>query len=79
MKGDEKLVKKFLTDRMHITVEDCDRLLTAYGYEWRKGGGSHRTYHKKGTRPITVVVPKNTKYVNTSYAKNIIKVLELEG
>ena len=78
MKGNEKLIKKFLTDKLHITIEDCDRLFTACGYELRKGGGSHRTYHKKGSRPITVVTPKGTKYVNTVYIKSIIKMLELE-
>ena len=79
MKGDEKLVNKFLTDQKHITVEDCGRLLTAHGYELRKGGGSHRTYHKKGTTPITVVTPKGTKYVYSPYVEKIIKALKLEG
>ena len=74
----EKLIRKFLTERMHITVEDCDRLLTAYDYELHKKGSSHQTYHKKGAIPITVVIPKNTKYVNTAYVKLIIKYLKLE-
>ena len=78
MKGNEKLVKKFITDKMHVTIEDCDKLLTAYGYDLRKGGGSHLTYHKKGSRPITVVTPKGTKYVNTLYINGVIKILELE-
>ncbi len=74
----EKLSKKFLTDPKHITIEDCDKLLTDYGYELRKGGGSHRTYHKKGLHPITVVVPKGTKYINTPYIGKIIRDLGLE-
>jgi len=78
MKGSEKLVNKFLTDKRHITVEDCDRLLTASGYALRKSSGSHQTYHKKGYRPITVVIPKNTKYVNSAYVNLIIKYLNLE-
>ena len=77
--SDEKLIKKFLTDKMHITVEDCDRLLTLYGYEYRKHGGSHRVYHKKGGVPVTVVTPKNKKYVKPAYVNLIIKRLNLEG
>lgn len=78
MKSEEKLIQKFLTDKMHITVEDCDRLLTACGYELHKSGGSHRTYHKTGTRPITVVVPKKSKYVISPYINMIIRDLKLE-
>lgn len=78
MKGNEKLIQKFLTDKMHITVEDCGRLLTAYGYELRKGGSSHRTYHKKGARPITVIAPKGTKYIKSVYIELISKYLKLE-
>ena len=76
--GKENLIQRFLSDKMHITVEDCDRLLTAYGYELRKGGGSHRAYHKKGTMPITVVTPKKSKYVLSPYVNRIIKDLGLE-
>ncbi|MDO8577905.1 MAG: type II toxin-antitoxin system HicA family toxin [Dehalococcoidales bacterium] len=79
MKGKEKLIQKFFTKKSRITIADCDRLLTAYGYELRKGGGSHRTYHKKDARPITVVAPKGTKYVKSVYINLIIKYLKLEG
>lgn len=75
---DEKLVRKFLTDKTHIAITDCDRLLTSYGYELHKGGGSHRTYHKKGVRPITVVAPKKSKYVISPYINMIIRDLKLE-
>jgi predicted RNA binding protein YcfA (HicA-like mRNA interferase family) len=78
MKSNEKLIQKFITDKMHITVDDCDRLLTAYGYELHKSSGSHQTYHKKGAIPITVITPKNTRYVNSAYVKLIIKYLKLE-
>ncbi len=67
-----------LEDRFHITIEDCDRLLKEYGYWLQKGSGSHRVYHKKGVVPITVVVPKNTKYVLSPYVKRIIRDLRLE-
>jgi predicted RNA binding protein YcfA (HicA-like mRNA interferase family) len=75
----EKLVIKFLTDRMHITVDDCDRLLTGFGYELHKKGGSHLTYHKKGAIPITIVIPKKRKYIVSLYVNRIVKDLKLES
>jgi predicted RNA binding protein YcfA (HicA-like mRNA interferase family) len=78
MKNAEKLVQKFLTDKMHITVEDCDRLLTACGYVLRKGSGSHRAYHKKGATPITIVTPKKSRYVLSPYVNRLAKDLGLE-
>jgi predicted RNA binding protein YcfA (HicA-like mRNA interferase family) len=75
----EKLFRKFLTDKTHITAEDCDGLLTSYGYELHKKRGSHRTYHKKGETPITVPIPKNGKYVLSPYVNRIIKDLGLEA
>ena len=78
MTDSEKLVRKFLTDKTHITADDCDRLLNVYGYSLHKKGGSHRTYHKKGTTPITVVNPKNSKYVLSPYVDRILRHLGLE-
>lgn len=77
MKG-ESLVKKFLTDQKHISVDDCDKLLTLCGYRYHKSGGSHKVYHKRGETPITVIIPKNTKYVKTGYVDKIVKKLNLE-
>jgi predicted RNA binding protein YcfA (HicA-like mRNA interferase family) len=76
---DERLIQKFLSEERHITVADCDRLLTANGYILHKSRGSHRVYHKKGFISITVVVPKGTKYLKLPYVKQIIKDLKLEG
>jgi len=76
--NDEKLIQKFLTDERHITIEDCDRLLTVNAYVLHKSSGSHRVYHKKGSISITIVVPKGTKYVKLPYVKQIIKDLKLE-
>jgi hypothetical protein len=73
----EKLEAKFLTDQTHITVEDCHRLLAGYGYVRHKKGGSHQSYHKKGSISITVVTPKNTKFVNSAYVELVIKGLKL--
>ena len=78
MKGDEKLITKFLKDKLHITVEDCDKLLISFDYEYRKSGGSHRAYHKKGEPPIIVITPHHSKYVKPGYVKLIVKRLNLE-
>jgi predicted RNA binding protein YcfA (HicA-like mRNA interferase family) len=75
----EKLIKEFLTDQTHITLEDCKRLLESYGYVLHKSGGSHRIFHKNGFVSITVVVPKGTKYIKSPYVKQIVKDLKLEG
>jgi len=78
MKSNEKLSQKFIADKMHITVDDCDKLLTGYGFEYRKSSGSHRAYHKKGERPIIVITPKHTKYIKPEYIIEITKRLSLE-
>jgi len=78
MSSNDKLIIKFLS-RKNITVEDCDRLLIYYGYEYHKTGGSHRVYHQKGAKSITVVIPKKSKYVNTAYVDLVIQGLNLEG
>jgi predicted RNA binding protein YcfA (HicA-like mRNA interferase family) len=75
----EKLIKEFLTNQTHITLEDCKRLLENYGYVLHKSGGSHRIFHKNGFVSITVVAPKGTKYIKSPYVKQIIKDLKLEG
>ncbi len=79
MKSNEKLIQKFLTDKMHVTVEDCERLLTDCGYSLHKKGGSHRAYHKKGDTPINVITPKNSKYVKPGYVEKVVKKLNLEA
>ncbi|MBI4331641.1 MAG: type II toxin-antitoxin system HicA family toxin [Chloroflexi bacterium] len=75
---EEKLTKKFVADKKHVTVEDCEKLLVLHGYERHKSRGSHYVYHKKGENPITVVIPKKTKYVKPGYVDRIIKRLDLE-
>jgi len=77
MSSAEKLINKFLC-RKNIMVEDCNRLLVYYGYNYHKSGGSHRVYHQKGAKSITVVIPKKSKYVNTAYVDLVIKGLKLE-
>jgi predicted RNA binding protein YcfA (HicA-like mRNA interferase family) len=76
---DDRLIKKFLADERHITMDDCDRLLRDHDYALHKSGGSHRVYHKKGFVSITVVDPKGTKYIKSPYVKQIIKELKLES
>ncbi len=79
MKSNEKLIQKFLKDKTHITIEDCEQLLTDYGFEHRKSSGSHKGYHKKDEKPIILIIPKHTKYVKREYVDKLIKRLNLEG
>jgi hypothetical protein len=75
---DERLIEKFLSDKQHITIDDCDRLLINHDYELHIGGGSHRVYHKKGEIPLVIVAQKGTRYVKKIYIDRIVKYLHLE-
>lgn len=78
MSGKE-IINKILNDQTHVTIKDCDKLLDDFGYKLNKGSGSHRVYHKKNARAITIAAPHGTKYVKSTYVKIIIKILGLEG
>jgi predicted RNA binding protein YcfA (HicA-like mRNA interferase family) len=77
MSDADRLINKFLS-RKNITVEDCDKLLSLFGYGYHKGSGSHRVYHRKGTKSITIVIPKHSKYIASLYINQLIKDLGLE-
>jgi predicted RNA binding protein YcfA (HicA-like mRNA interferase family) len=72
------LEQKFLKHPGKITVDDCDRLLTSYGYELHRDNGSQRVYHKKNTTPIIIAAPHGTKYLKSNYIKKIVRLLGLE-
>ncbi len=72
MSSIDKLVIKFLS-RKNITVEDCDRLLIYYGYDYHKSGGSHRVYHRTNAKSITIIIPKKSKYIASLYINQLIK------
>jgi predicted RNA binding protein YcfA (HicA-like mRNA interferase family) len=76
--SDKEIINKFLNDPAHISIEDCTRLLRDFGYELKKGSGSHRVYHKENARAITVVAPHGTRYIKSTYIRIIIKLLGLE-
>jgi predicted RNA binding protein YcfA (HicA-like mRNA interferase family) len=78
MSSADKLINKFLS-RKNIMVEDCDRLLIYYGYKYHKTGGSHRVYHQKNVKSITIVIPKKSKYIASLYINQLITDLGLEG
>jgi len=78
MSSADKLVNKFLSGK-NITVEDCDRLLIYYGYEYHRTGGSHRVYHRTNAKSITIIIPKKSKYIASLYINQLIKDLGLEG
>lgn len=74
----KEIINKFLSDHTHITIDDCTKLLSDFGYKLKKGSGSHRVYHKENARAITIVAPHGTKYVKSTYIKIIINLLGLE-
>jgi predicted RNA binding protein YcfA (HicA-like mRNA interferase family) len=76
--GINSLISRIL-NRKNVVLDDCDKLLIYYGYQLHKGGGSHRVYHKKGVKPITIVQPKGKKYIGAAYLNRIIIELGLEG
>lgn len=78
MSSIDKLVIKFLS-RKNITVEDCDRLLIYFAYNYHKSGGSHRVYHQTNAKSITIIIPKKSKYIASLYVNQLIKDLGLEG
>jgi predicted RNA binding protein YcfA (HicA-like mRNA interferase family) len=67
-----------LSDSTHFAIDECTKLLNEFGYELKKGSGSHRVYHKKNARAITLVAPHGAKYVKSTYIKIIITILGLE-
>jgi predicted RNA binding protein YcfA (HicA-like mRNA interferase family) len=67
-----------MNDPAHITLDDCEKILGDFGYTLNKGSGSHRVYHKKNARAITIAAPHGTKYIKLVYIKIIIKLLGLE-
>ncbi len=77
--SDDQLIRNIINDQAHITIKECDQLLLNFGYTLKKGSGSHRVYHKKNARAITIAAPHGTRYVKSTYIKIIIKILGLEG
>jgi predicted RNA binding protein YcfA (HicA-like mRNA interferase family) len=75
----KEIIAKFLNDPAHITIDDCTKLLKNFGYELKKGSGSHRVYHKENARAITIAAPHGTKYVKSIYVSIIMRLLGLEG
>jgi predicted RNA binding protein YcfA (HicA-like mRNA interferase family) len=73
----EKLINQILANPNKVTEADCDKLLTASGYELRRSAGSHKVYHKANSMPITIISPKSSKYVRPEYVERMTKMLKL--
>jgi predicted RNA binding protein YcfA (HicA-like mRNA interferase family) len=72
MSSIDKLIIKFLSGK-NITVDDCDKLLIYYGYDYHKSGGSHRVYHRTNAKSITIIIPKKSKYIASLYINQLLK------
>ena len=73
----EKLVAKFLREPPEVRFEEVVTLLEAFNYRQHSGKGSHFTFVKRGSRPITVPTEKGRR-VKRVYVQRINELLELE-
>lgn len=73
----EKLVARFLREPPDVRFQEVFRLLKAFNYELYSTKGSHSTFIKPGSRPITVPIDKGRR-VKKVYVHKINELLELE-
>lgn len=72
-----KLVSRFLTEPHRVDFDDVQRLLEAFGYQLRKGPGSHRVFHKRGAGSITLPTVEGS-HIKAVYVKRVVDWLNLE-
>ena len=73
----ERLTEEFLARPEGVEIAQAETLLGLYGYALRKGGGSHRVFHKPGATPITV--PTVGPHIKKEYVKMLVAKLQLEA
>ncbi len=69
----DKALQRFRENDRNVTFEEIDHLLDYMGFD-RRMAGSHATYKRKGTRPITI--PFRKPHILPVYVKAIIQLLE---
>jgi predicted RNA binding protein YcfA (HicA-like mRNA interferase family) len=74
----EKLLDKIRSLNNDMRFEELKKVLELYGYEMHSpaGGGSHRTFRKKGCNPITI--PEHGA-VKKDYVEKVKEVIESEA
>lgn len=74
----EKLITKILLLDKDLRFNELKKVLEEYGYDMKspKGGGSHYTFRKKGSSPITI--PKNEP-IKITYVEMVKEIVEKEN
>ena len=74
----EKLITKILLLDKDLRFNELKKVLEEYGYVMKspKGGGSHYTFRKKGSSPITI--PKNEP-IKITYVEMVKDIVEKEN
>lgn len=71
----EKLLQRIRNNPKTVRFEELDKVLRHEGYEpaQPRGGSSHYTYKKPGSRSLTI--PRQIPYVNECYVRDVLEVL----
>jgi predicted RNA binding protein YcfA (HicA-like mRNA interferase family) len=73
MGREEKLLRHLRNNPSNVSFEELDKLLRWCGFESRSSGGSHYTYKRKGSPPITIPRHKPVKRV---YVQQVLALIE---
>jgi len=71
-----RLAERLVTRPESVDIAGVEALLAGFGYTLRKGGGSHRVFHKPGANPITV--PTVGLRIKKEYIEMLARKLALE-
>ncbi len=69
----EKLLQRIKNNPRTVRFEELDKILLRADYEKTqpRGGSSHYTYRKTGSRMITI--PRQIPYVNECYVRDVLE------
>jgi hypothetical protein len=71
-----RLATELVTHPENVDIDEVTTVLGLFDYTLRKGGGSHRVFHKPGAMPITV--PTVGMKIKKEYIEMLVKKLKLE-
>jgi len=71
----EKLLQRIKNNPKTVRFEELDKILRHRGYECSqpRGGSSHYTYRKAGSRSLTI--PRKNPYVEECYVQVVLAAL----
>ena len=71
----EKLLQRIKNNPKTVRFEELDKILRHEGYEpsQPRGGSSHYTYKRVGSRSLTI--PRQIPYVNEYYVRDVLAAL----